>query len=103
MKFWHVLPGTIPSDVSVFVMKHYLPFPHPARFSFLYAVAEKRYGTGPLRRYIDILAQRQMAAILRGTGYLNKQDLIETVSVRAKGWGTNNEYDGRGAGQRHGP
>ena len=40
-----------------------------------------RYGTGPLRRYIDILAQRQMAAILRGSGYLNKQELIETVSV----------------------
>lgn len=40
-----------------------------------------RYGTGPLRRYIDILAQRQMAAILRGSGYLNKTELIETVRV----------------------
>ncbi|CAM9345305.1 unnamed protein product [Pylaiella littoralis] len=44
------------------------------------ANGRSRYGTGPLRRYIDILAQRQMVAILRGTGYLNKQDLIETAS-----------------------
>ncbi|CAN0031092.1 unnamed protein product, partial [Ectocarpus sp. 4 AP-2014] len=44
------------------------------------ATGRSRYGTGPLRRYIDILAQRQIAAILRGSGYLNKKDLMETVS-----------------------
>eukprot|EP00903_Cladosiphon_okamuranus_P010020 g9502.t1 len=44
------------------------------------ASGHSRYGTGPLRRYIDILAQRQMAAILKGSGYLNKQELIETAS-----------------------
>ncbi|CBN79298.1 weakly similar to cyanobacterial Exoribonuclease II [Ectocarpus siliculosus] len=44
------------------------------------ATGRSRYGTGPLRRYIDILAQRQIAAILRGSGYLNKKDLMETAS-----------------------
>lgn len=39
-----------------------------------------RYGTGPLRRYVDILAQRQIAAVLRGTGYLGKKYLMDTVS-----------------------
>lgn len=42
----------------------------------------KRYGTGPLRRYVDILAQRQIAAVLRGTGYLGKKYLMETVRKR---------------------
>ncbi|CAM9622921.1 unnamed protein product [Hapterophycus canaliculatus] len=45
------------------------------------ASGRSRYGTGPLRRYIDILAQRQIAAILRGSGFLNKKDLMETVSA----------------------
>ncbi|CAB1099581.1 unnamed protein product [Ectocarpus sp. CCAP 1310/34] len=44
------------------------------------ATGRSRYGTGPLRRYIDILAQRQIAAILRGSGYLNKKDLMETAN-----------------------
>lgn len=47
----------------------------------LFTARTTRYGTGPLRRYIDILAQRQIAAILRGSGYLNKKDLMETVSA----------------------
>lgn len=38
------------------------------------------YGTGPLRRYVDILAQRQITAVLRGSGYLSKKYLLATVS-----------------------
>lgn len=46
-------------------------------FLFFFYVS---YGTGPLRRYVDILAQRQITAVLRGSGYLGKKYLLATVS-----------------------
>ncbi|CAN0461374.1 unnamed protein product, partial [Discosporangium mesarthrocarpum] len=41
-------------------------------------VAAGKYGTGPLRRFIDVLAQRQVAAVIKGQGYLSKKYLQET-------------------------
>lgn len=46
----------------------------------LVAAGKSRYGTGPLRRYVDILAQRQITAVLRGSGYLGKKYLLATAS-----------------------
>ena len=48
-------------------------------YNYINRRCDERYGTGPLRRYVDILAQRQIAAVLRGTGYLGKKYLMETV------------------------
>jgi hypothetical protein len=43
-----------------------------------------RFGTGPLRRYIDILAQRQLAAILKGKGYLTRTEVNGAVDALTK-------------------
>ncbi|CAM9575477.1 unnamed protein product, partial [Phaeothamnion confervicola] len=39
-----------------------------------------RFATGPLRRYVDLLGQRQAAATVRGSGFLDRRRLAETVA-----------------------
>lgn len=39
-----------------------------------------RFGTGPLRRYTDVLAQRQMAAVLRGKPPLPKAEIVRRMT-----------------------
>lgn len=39
-----------------------------------------RFGTGPLRRYTDVLAQKQVAAVLRGQPPLSKREIIERMT-----------------------
>jgi exoribonuclease R len=39
-----------------------------------------RFGTGPLRRYTDVLAQRQMSAVLKGQPPLPKAEIIRRMT-----------------------
>lgn len=39
-----------------------------------------RFATGPLRRYTDVLAQRQVAAVLRGQAPLSKREVVALMT-----------------------